>query len=69
MTAAKRPRKKGRTLIQASRAVAPSEKAAYHTISGAGRSQVRREFFGLSASDEDAIVQRIAEFLDQSVKG
>lgn len=47
------------TLIQSSRRKSAAEKAAYHEITGAGRSRVRRPFFGLSESDERAIVDRI----------
>lgn len=43
------------TLIQRSRSVRPSEKAAFHQITGAGKSRVKREFFGLSPVDETAI--------------
>jgi alpha-D-ribose 1-methylphosphonate 5-triphosphate synthase subunit PhnL len=60
---AKRP-----TLIQASRNVAPSEKAAFHQVTGAGKSHVLRKFFGLSASDEAVIIDRIGDALDAAVK-
>jgi phage gpG-like protein len=56
------------TRIQASRAVSPAEKAAFHTVTGAGPSHVLRKFFGLSAADEAAIVDRIDKALDQAVK-
>lgn len=55
--------KAARSILRSSRAASPAEKAAYHTITGAGRSHVRRDFFGLSASDEVAIVER----LDQQI--
>lgn len=55
MARASRPK----TLIQQSRQKSPAEKAAYHQIVGAGRSHVKRRFFGLSASDEAVIVARI----------
>jgi len=47
------------TLIQRSRGVRPSEKAAFHQITGAGKSHVKREFFGLSTADEDAIEREL----------
>jgi len=58
----------GKTLIQQSRSVPASEKAAYHQVVGAGKSHVLRKFFGLSASDEAAIVDRIDKYLAQAVK-
>lgn len=51
--------RRGPTFIQRSRRKSPAEKAAYHEITGAGRSRVKRPFFGLSDSDERAIVDRI----------
>ena len=47
--------RRGPTLIQRSRRVPPSEKAAFHQVVGAGRSRVKREFFGVSPQDEEAI--------------
>jgi phage gpG-like protein len=58
----------GRTLIQSSRSVSPAEKAAFHQITGAGKSHVLRRFFGLSESDEAVIIDRIATQLDRAVK-
>lgn len=43
------------TAIQRSRSTRPAEKAAYHQVLGAGTSQVKREFFGLTQADEEAI--------------
>jgi hypothetical protein len=45
--------------------VPPSEKAAFHTVTGAGRAQVKREFFGLSDRDEEALVERLERHLDR----
>jgi len=59
---------KKRTLIQSARMVSPAEKAAFHQVTGAGKSHVKREFFGLSASDEAQIVDRVDEALDKAVK-
>lgn len=56
------------TFIQQSRAVPASEKAAFHQITGAGKSHVKREFFGLSPADEQAIVDRIDQYLAQAVR-
>lgn len=47
------------TRIQQSRAKSPAEKATYHELLGAGRSKVKREFFGLNSDDEAAIYARI----------
>lgn len=55
------------TFIQASRSVSPSEKAAFHQISGAGKSHVLRQFFGLSSLDEAAILKLIDERIDQAI--
>ena len=57
------------TFIQNSRRKSPAEKAAYHQMTGAGTSKVRREFFGLTPTDEDAIVNRINSHLDRALKG
>lgn len=51
-----------------SRQVLPSDKAAFHQITGAGRSRVLRQFFGLSAADEEVITQQIAQGLDRLIE-
>lgn len=51
------------TLIQASRRVPAIEKAAFHQLSGAGRSRVLRQFLGLTPDDEQAILTRIEAHL------
>ncbi len=56
------------TLIQRSRRVPALEKAAFHQLTGAGRSHVLRPFFGLSESDVAIISERVAAFLDAAVK-
>lgn len=56
-------------MIQRSRRVAPSAKAAFHQVTGAGRSHVKRAFFGLTADDETAIVARVRQGLTQALKG
>jgi phage gpG-like protein len=61
-------RSKGPTLIQQSRRVPAEMKALYHNVLGAGKSRVKREFLGLSAQDEQAIVARIEKALDDFVR-
>lgn len=56
------------TLIQRSRRIPPSEKAAFHQIEGAGRRRVKREFLGLTADDERAIVDRVADWIDRVIR-
>ena len=51
---AKARRRKGPTLIQKSRRIAPEQKALYHQVFGAGKSRVLRPFFDLN--DEDLVV-------------
>jgi len=58
----------GQTFIQRSRSKAPSEKAAYHQITGAGRAHVKREFFELTVADEDVILDRFAVALERAVQ-
>ena len=53
------------TLIQQSRRKSPAEKAAYHELTGAGRSKVKRPFFGLDRQDEDAILERVERGVEQ----
>lgn len=48
-------RRRGPTLIQRSRSVSPQQKAIYHTVTGAGRSRVIRDFFNLGPGDDEAI--------------
>jgi hypothetical protein len=55
-------------MIQGSRRVSPSEKAAYHQVSGAGKSHVKREFFGLTEADADAIQKRLEAYIDEQFK-
>jgi hypothetical protein len=57
-----------RTLIQQSRAVPSIKKARWHEIDGAGRSRVKREFFGLNAEDETAVYKRISDGIDKAIK-
>ena len=56
------------TLIQASRRVSSAQKAQWHELEGAGKRGVTREFFGLNATDEQAIEQRISDGLDRQLQ-
>jgi hypothetical protein len=46
---------RGATFIQRSRAVGAAEKAGFHCVDGAGRSKVKRDFFGLTDAEADAL--------------
>ena len=59
---------RGGTLIQRSRAVSPQQKAIFHNVAGAGRSRVKREFFDLARSDEQAIVAMLETRMDRNVQ-
>jgi hypothetical protein len=59
---------KKQTFIQRSRRVSAAEKAAYHELTGAGRSRVKRPFFGLDDKDEAAIVARIDKGIEEALK-
>lgn len=67
-TSKRRARGTGPTMIQRSRSVSPTEKAAFHQIEGAGKRHVKREFFGLTTADEQAIVDRVEQALDEAIK-
>ena len=47
------------SFIQRSRSVESGEKAAYHHVTGAGRSRVRRPFFGVNESDESVVADLV----------
>lgn len=53
------------TMIARSRAVPPSEKAAYHNLTGAGKSRVKRVFFEASAEDEQELARIVDRVLRQ----
>lgn len=57
------------TFIQASREISAEEKAWFHNVSGAGKGQVIREFFGLNDGEvsdiEDALEAGIEKLLDE----
>jgi gentisate 1,2-dioxygenase len=55
--------RRGPTFIQRSRAVSSEQKAIYHHVTGAGRSQVKREFFDLDTEDQTSILQKLEDGL------
>ena len=55
------------TLIQRSRSKRPSEKAEFAQL-GAGKSHVKREFFGLTDADESAIEQEVGIAIDANLR-
>lgn len=57
-----------KTFIQRSREKGAAEKAAYHTVSGAGKSRTKREFFGLNQQDEEQIARVVSKHLDKLVR-
>ena len=61
-------RKPGRSLIQRSRAVRPSEKALFHNVTGAGKSRVKREFFDLDASDQQALTEELKRRMTRNLQ-
>lgn len=63
----KAPANRG-TFIQRSRAVAPEQKALYHQVLGAGKSRVKREFFGVSDADLVAVRARLEEGVARRVR-
>ncbi len=56
------------TLIQQSRAISSKQKARWHEEDGAGKSHVKREFFGLNEQDEQALEKRLSDYLDKAVR-
>lgn len=55
------------TRTQASRQLTPSQKAEFHTETGAGRSHVTRQFFGISQSDADLISAELGVIIDRTL--
>jgi hypothetical protein len=55
------------TLIQGSRAVGAADKAFWHQVSGAGKSQVKRQFFDLSEQEQTQIRDRVERYLESAV--
>ena len=54
----------GGTFIQRSRSLGAADKAFYHNETGAGRSQVKREFFDLNDGEVDQIQSAVLRHLD-----
>jgi hypothetical protein len=54
-----------RTLIQQSRVKSSKDKARFHEETGTGRRRVRRPFFSLNASDENAVVDQVNKGLER----
>ena len=61
-------RRRGPTMIQRSRRVSPELKARVHTTTGAGRSRVVRDFLGLDAEDERAILAALQTKVDVRIR-
>jgi phage gpG-like protein len=53
------------SMVQRSRKVPAAEKAVYHQIAGAGKSRIKREFFGLTPQDMDDISVLLERRLSQ----
>ncbi len=69
--AAKKPAKKkpaGPTLIQRNRSVSPGMKAAFHHSIGAGKSKVKRRFFGLSSAEQQEITKLVSGRIGQNIQ-
>jgi hypothetical protein len=49
------------SLIQQSRTVGPEQKAEYHQVTGAGTSRVKRQFLGLTPSEEKTLQVRLEQ--------
>jgi hypothetical protein len=59
----------GGTFIQRSRAVSGADKALFHNKTGAGKSQVKRKFFGLTATEKQTIAERVQRHISVQVTG
>lgn len=55
------------TPIQRSREKRPAEKALFHQETGAGKSKVRRKFFGLSEQDERWLEEELGDRVDLNI--
>lgn len=55
-------------MIQRSRQTSSEEKALYHQVLGAGRSRVKREFLGLTPTDEADITKRVEQHIGRQLK-
>lgn len=53
----------GGTFIQRSRSVPAGDKATFHHVEGAGRSRVKRKFFGLTSGEVDTIRAKVQAYV------
>lgn len=58
---------RGGTFIQRSRAVPGADKALFHNVTGAGKSHVKRQFFGLTPDEQATIRDRVQAHLARQV--
>ena len=65
---AKKATRKGPTPIQRSRRVSPAAKAMFHQVTGAGKSKVKRKFFGLSREERADLVKFAARRIGQNIR-
>lgn len=56
------------TPIQRSRAKGAAQKALFHEVTGAGKSNVKRQFFGLSDADEQWLEQELDQCIDLNIR-
>jgi hypothetical protein len=63
-----RQRSDTRTFIQRSRDVSSEQKAMWHNVTGAGKSHVVREFFGLSDDEQNAAKAALEKAIEQRVR-
>jgi hypothetical protein len=59
-------RASGGTFIQRSRSVPGGDKALYHHVLGAGKSRVKRKFFGLTSGDAEAIRTKVQAYISRT---
>jgi hypothetical protein len=57
------------TFIQRSRQVASEQKAIWHHVTGAGRSQVRRPFFDLGEGEQDRLRSGLEALIQARLDG
>ena len=69
-TRTKRPRRRASmtTFIQRSRNESSEQKAMFHDVMGAGRSHVRRHFFGLNDAEAERCKDLLARELGKRVE-
>lgn len=60
--------KSRQTFVQRSRSVSPSEKAAFHELTGAGKRHIARPFLGLSPQDETTLLERLDTLLHDKLR-